>query len=741
MDSNYPAINQESLATDTVPRINKPGFFVARFLLVFTGFSLILWASLSSAFRSGENVLNAKFCLPLAVGLALFINGVLVNTKLRTFGFWLSLALVGQAVSLQMINAGPLIHFQHYRPLAELLGEDVFLFVLLLFQTVFVTLAIGRRRAAMIGWLGKNFKSRQLILIAVFLILSGAAVTPNLSLYATSLFFAAVVQLVNLSNIALAVWSLPQESIDALREKSERFFAEKDSGKAGLDKFSILAALWVIVLAAVLSYFVYQAHPSVPDEVQYLFQAKYFAAGQLTTKAPLVPEAFSMYMIPHAEAKWFAIFPPGWAALLAIGVKLNIVWLINPLLGGSCILLTYLFLQGIYSRRLARISVLLLCSSPWFIFMAMSLMSHLFTLFCALGAGVLLQRALKKQKIIYVLGAGLATGVLSLIRPFDGAIVALVLGLASLYGFTTWKKKLTAGAALTIGTLLMGGLIFPYNQMVTGNAALFPMDAYYTKYFWAGANSLGFGANHGFNWGLDAFPGHSPLEAVINAALNIFSINTELFGWATGSLVLASALIFSGRVGKKDFWALGMIGSVIGAYSLFWYHGGPDFGARYWFLAIIPLVALTARGIEWLGTRTDSTPEPALNPRISIAVAALCGLSLLNYFPWRSLDKYFHYLGMEPGIERLAKENHFGKSLVLIRGEEHPDYQSAWIYNPLNFEGDAPLYAFDKSPEIRAELLKAYAERRFWIVDGPTRTGNGYKIVSGPLNSDELILK
>jgi 4-amino-4-deoxy-L-arabinose transferase-like glycosyltransferase len=744
MNSNYPAVERKTFATaDDLLREkeNKPGSAVSRILLISTGFSLILWACSSGTFRIGENILNAKLCLPLAFGLAFITIGGFINTALKTFGFWLSLALVGQAVSLQMINAGKLIHFQHYRSLTELLGQDIFLLIVLVFQAVLVAFGVGRRRLAITKWLGENFKPWQLILIIVFLILASAAVTREVSIYVTSLIFAAAVQLINLANIVLVAWSIPRESHGWLRERLESFFAAKESEKTSLDKFSMLAALWVIVLAGGLSYFVYQAHPSVPDEVQYIFQAKHFAAGQLTATAPSVPEAFSMYMMPHAEGEWFAIFPPGWAALLAIGVKLNIVWLINPLLGGLCILLTYLFLQEIYSRRIARISILLLCCSPWFVFMAMSLMSHMFTLACALTAGVLLQLAIMSGKMIYVFAAGLAIGMVSLIRPLDGVIVAAALGLSTLHGFETWKKKLTGGAVLGVGTMIIGALIFPYNRMITGSATLSPSDAYYTKYFWEGACSLGFGANRGMNWGLDAFPGHSPLEAVVNIALNVFLLNTELFGWGAGSLFLVICFVLSGSIGKNDFWALGLSGIIVAAYSLFWYHGGPDFGARYWFLSIVPFVALTARAIERLSVKTAPTSEPQLNPRLVSAVAMLCILSLLNYFPWRALDKYYHYLGMEPGIAKLAQEHHFGKSLVLIRGEEHPDYQSAWIYNPLNFEGDAPLYAHDKSPEIRSQLLKAYRGRPVWIVDGPTRTGSGYKIVQGPLNNDESSLE
>jgi len=348
---------------------------------------------------------------------------------------------------------------------------------------------------------------------------------------------------------------------------------------------------------------------------------------------------------------------------------------------------------------------------------------------------------LKNKKIIYAFGAGLAIGILSLIRPLDGVMVAFLLGVWTLFKTPTWKARFLNASALVAGTITTAALVFPYNQAVTGNALLSPLDAYYAKYFSPKVMALGFGAERGFHWGLDAFPGHSPLEAVINAALNTFLLNTELFGWGIGSILLAILFISTVKIQKKDFWALAVIAVIVGGYSLFWYHGGPDFGARYWFLCIIPLIALTVKGIEFLENkiREPNDTDSNFNPRVILAVAVLCAVSLIAYFPWRALDKYHGYLEMRPGIRELAQKNNFGRSLVLIRGEEHPDYQSAWVYNPVNFEGNTPIYAWDKNAEIRARLLNAYADRPVWIIDGPTRTGDSFKIVQGPVDARKLI--
>src|SRR5262249_5478189 len=126
--------------------------------------------------------------------------------------------------------------------------------------------------------------------------------------------------------------------------------------------------------------------------------------------------------------------------------------------------------------------------------------------------------------------------------------------------------------------------------------------------------------------------------------------------------------------------------------------------------------------------------------RATAAVAALCLLTLINYFPWRSLDKYRHYLRMRPDLVTMAERYHFGRSLVLVRGERFPDYSSAAIYNPIDLHAAAPIYAWDRNPEVRAAVLREYADRPVWIVEGPSITQAGYRVVAGPMSPEKIAL-
>jgi hypothetical protein len=185
---------------------------------------------------------------------------------------------------------------------------------------------------------------------------------------------------------------------------------------------------------------------------------------------------------------------------------------------------------------------------------------------------------------------------------------------------------------------------------------------------------------------------------------------------------------------------LACIGVIVGLHSFYWFAGGPDFGARYWYLIIVPCIALAARGIEELAARASvEAPDDAPAVRVAVGALALCVISVAVFIPWRAADKYYHYRRMEPGVERLAAEHDFGRSLVLVRGRRHPDYASAATYNPLDFDAPAPIYAWDRTEEIRAEVLRAYPDRPVWIVAGPTVSGDGYRVLAGPLTARQAL--
>jgi hypothetical protein len=517
--------------------------------------SSFAWALCDPRFRDAEGFLQGEVCLPVAACLALLVVGWGVAGRSSRFAFWLALCLVGQAVALQMIEAGSAVRYQHYKPLAHLpQGTNAFLLAFLIIQTFLVLVGLRTHWTRIRAWLGRNFKPWQLLGIGL-VFLSSAAVSHEVTAYLAELPFAGFVQLVNLGNIVLVAWTLPEPMLAKLGQRFGSLLGrqrrEHTVASGGVDRFAVLAAIWTVTIASLLSILVYERHPHVQDEVIYLYHARYLARGLLTVPAPPVPEAFSLYMIPYAASRWYSIFPPGWPAVLAVGVLLGVPWLVNPALAGMNVLLAYVFIQEIYDQRTARIALLLLCTSPWHIFMAMNFMAHTLTLTCALAAALGVARARRTGKAGWALLAGGAIGMVSLIRPQDGIIVAGLLGLWAI-GVGGRRLKAFSVATLALGAIVVGGVALPYNRQLTGDPTMSPLMAYYDDYYGPKTNALGFGPERGLGWAIDAFPGHSPLEALINADLNAFSINVELFGWSTGSLILVALLLVSGTMRSSD---------------------------------------------------------------------------------------------------------------------------------------------------------------------------------------------
>jgi 4-amino-4-deoxy-L-arabinose transferase-like glycosyltransferase len=701
------------------PPANKTGLNFRRLLQVvlFVGaISLVFLSVHSPRFYDPEGVLQGNFALPFSGGIALFFLSIYPSR----FGLWMAVGLVGQAALLQTIDAGKRLRYQHYRPLD---ASPVALWLLGM-QTIAVAAGLWKHRFVAGIWIRKHIKL--LGIASFFLITVSTAVSENVSFYFGEVLFAFFASAVQIGNLFLMV----REVRPAFFLRSFHRFVSGDHN-SNPNRFALLIAICVTLAGILLSVFVYERHPHVNDEVAYLYQARMLANGSLTLAAPPVPEAFEVYLFQYVNGRMFVVPPPGWPAMLALGVWFKVPWLINPLLGGINILLIYFVLAQIYERRIAGIAVLLLCFSPWYIFMSMNFMTHQWSTTSALVciAGVI--QARRTGKIRWAFLSGIFLGIQSLIRPLDGLILGLLIGFW-IIGFGGRRLKFISLTAFAIGTLFIGSLIFPYNKYLTGDPLIYPINAYNEALFGQNANAYGFGKDHGMGWALDPFPGHGPLDAMINSQLNISQINIELFGWSTGSLLFVALFLLSRTMQRRDILLLSVLVAVFTGYFFYYFSGGPDFGARYWFLMIVPLIVFTIRGMDWLQSRME--PQGI---QVFVAILVLVLFAFINYFPWRAADKYHHYLYMRPDICSFIQAPSADGDLALIQGERFPDYASAMVCNPLDFKNGSPIFAWDRSLDVRKHLLNHYKGRRVWIIQGPTLTGGNYELQPAPFNWQE----
>jgi hypothetical protein len=647
-----------------------------------------------------------------------------VSTATRAVG-WLALLTASQALWLATMSAGDQLGYDHWG-VAEGSRRPLDLAALAFFacQLVVVGLAAGRRRFFSRAW---RWARERPGLSGLALVVGGSVATsahPNrdVAAYAIDLLASSLHQALALATLALAVDALGAEGWKRLAGAVERLLAAPHR-RLGCDGVALACALFAFGASALLATFAYERHPHVPDEVAYLWHGEYFAHGLLRAPLPPVPEAFEAYLIRCDAAGCASPVPPGWPALLAVGAFLGVPWLVNPALAAAIVALVFRLVREVYDLPTARLSALLLAASPWFLFVSMSVMTHDAALAGALVAALASVRLWRGGRAGWALLGGAALGFVSWVRPLEGVAAALVAGGVALLRAGSLGARLAPAAALACAAALVGAVQLAYNAELTGSPWVFPINAYTDVALGPGANAMGFGPDKGVPWGgLDPFPGHGWRDVVVNSLLNGTAISQELFAWPVGSLLALLLWVGARRLDRRDAWWLAAALLVPFLHAFYWFSGGPDFGARYWYLVLPSLVVLTARAAPGLG-----------GARGAAAALALSAVALVTFVPWRSADKYHHYRGMRPDVRALRERIGPGPALVLVRGRAMPDLASALPYNPLDLRAPVPVFAWDRSPEVRARLLAAYADRPVWVVDGPTRTGAGYEVVAGPL--------
>ena len=121
-------------------------------------------------------------------------------------------------MALQLIKAGPVVRYQNYKPFDHFLTEPhPLLLIYLAVQTILVVAGFRTIWPKIRVWISRHFKFWQLFGVGLVFFLSSATVSWDIPVYVGELFFATFVQAVNLGNIVLMVWALPDEVVTPLR--------------------------------------------------------------------------------------------------------------------------------------------------------------------------------------------------------------------------------------------------------------------------------------------------------------------------------------------------------------------------------------------------------------------------------------------------------------------------------------------------------------------------------------------
>ena len=306
------------------------------------------WRALPSAVDYDPTV------LPMLVsGAALLALALMWKSPWRSMTALVGLAAAGQASALQLIDAPRYAIYQHYVPWSRLLEAPTLVLGILTIQAIVcIVLAVRtwptvstHARSVARSLLGSGPRGL-LLTLGVLGLLAFAIVVPTESAARAvgEFALAAWVILIGLLNLLLVAGVAPAEplrrtvawldhhvTLDATREELRPWDRSLPWG----------VAAWVVVVTALVSWFVMEGVPHIDDSISYLFQAKYLSTGQLFLPAPPDSASFHVAETIVDGPRWFGYAFPGWPAVLALGALVGLPWLVNPLIAGLTVLVAH----------------------------------------------------------------------------------------------------------------------------------------------------------------------------------------------------------------------------------------------------------------------------------------------------------------------------------------------------------------------------------------------------------------
>jgi 4-amino-4-deoxy-L-arabinose transferase-like glycosyltransferase len=365
------------------------------------------------------------------------------------------------------------------------------------------------------------------------------------------------------------------------------------------DYIALSLSLLAVLVTYLVTDLVFERMPHIEDEMAYAWQAQVIAKGHLTLPSPPQPKAFLVPFVVDYQGQRFGKYPPGWPAMLAIGILLGIRSFVNPLLAGWGVWLTYRLGKRLFSELVGLLAAGLTVTSPFFLMNSGSLLSHSFGLF--LSAAFALAwldawdtrevRAPNMNRWLPTLVAAFSLSLLILTRPLTAAGVCLPFTFHGFYLLVRGNRHTRLRLLVFIAIVLfLSGLLFLWQYAVTGDPLLNP----YT--LWWQYDKIGFGPGYGHTES-----GHTWKLAMINTRFSLFVGRHDLFGWGKYSwifLPFGLLAIFYQR-NWKALPTAAVFPCLIFVYIFYWI-GSSLFGPRYYYEGLYSLTLLSAVGIGFL---------------------------------------------------------------------------------------------------------------------------------------------
>ena len=479
-----------------------------------------------------------------------------------------------------------------------------------------------------------------------------------------------------------------------------------------LDVLALLLALSGLVITAWVSDAVFERIPHIEDEFAYLWQAEVMAEGQISQPSPEKPRAFLVPFVVDHEGQRFAKYPPGWPAALSIGALVDLPWLVNSLLAGFSLWLIYRLGTKLLGRGLGLLAELLTLSSPMFLMLSGSLLSHTLSLFLALAFQLAwldsfpLRGVSREQwapdKLILIAGAG-SLGLLVLTRPLTAVAVAMPFALYGVYllvrGKPRDKKKLLILALVTIG---IASLLLIWQWALGGS----PFRNLYT--LWWPYDRLGFGPDVGVTES-----GHNLCWALQNTRFNLSVGLHDFFGWPYLSWLFIPFGLIVLCPRRDSQLVLAVFISLVIAYGMYW-PGSWLYGPRYYYEGLPSVTICSAAGVSWLGGWLGKWRGQVRWRRLSVfgLAALLVAQNTIFYIPTRVWGmRGLYQITREPmdALSQIAADD----VLIIVHTQKWFEYARLLLLVEPYREGNLKICS-SYGAEADEDVIRIYPGRRIY---------------------------
>ncbi len=359
---------------------------------------------------------------------------------------------------------------------------------------------------------------------------------------------------------------------------------------------ALLLALLAIVASAWVGKTVFERIPHLEDEFTYAWEADVLSHGQVIIPSPPSAQSFLVPFVVDYEGRRFGKYPLGWPLVLSLGVLVGARWLVNPLLAGLGVWLTYLLGKKVFDWNVGLLAAGLTAISPFVLLNSGSLLSHPLGLVLSASFALVFLNGFgdlhTRRRWPLTLGAALLVGGLIVTRPFTAVGVVLPFAFYGIYLLWHGDRQTRIHLVMMgLAILALSSLHFLWQMALTGSPLLDP----YT--LWWPYDRIGFGP------GIGVLPGgHTLHQAYINTSHSLETGWSDFFGWRGLSWLFLPFGLWAARRNPKALLLGSVFVSLVVIYMAYWV-GSDLFGPRYYYESFYSLSLFTAAGFFWLAGR------------------------------------------------------------------------------------------------------------------------------------------